>query len=58
MCKGDDTSCPEFAKHAAEFREELDHERRSFLKSSRAVRIANRASAATMAGAAMAIATR
>ncbi|HWB45718.1 MAG TPA: acetamidase/formamidase family protein [Hyphomicrobiaceae bacterium] len=34
MCKGDDTSCPEFAKHAAEFREELDHERRSFLKSS------------------------
>ena len=31
---------------------------RSFLKSRRAVRIANRASAATMAGAAMAIATR
>jgi threonine/homoserine/homoserine lactone efflux protein len=31
---------------------------RGFLKSPRAVRIANRASAATMAGAAMAIATR
>lgn len=34
MCQGDDASCPEFAKHAAEFRGELDHERRSFLKSS------------------------
>ena len=34
MCRGDDTSCPDYEKHLQEFKGELDAERRSFLKSS------------------------
>lgn len=33
MCKGDDATCPDYARHAAMFNDELNHERRSFLKS-------------------------
>ena len=34
MCAGDDKACPEFGLHHREFKETLDRERRSFLKSS------------------------
>jgi hypothetical protein len=34
MCAGDDKACPEFELHHREFKETLDRERRSFLKSS------------------------
>src|SRR5438477_11228381 len=34
MCAGDDKTCPEFELHHQIFKETLDHERRSFLKSS------------------------
>jgi acetamidase/formamidase len=34
MCRGDDTSCPDYEEHVRSFRGELDAERRSFLKSS------------------------
>ncbi len=33
MCIGDDRSCPEFEQHRAAFMAEMDHERRSFLRS-------------------------
>ncbi len=33
MCSGDDKNCPEYEKHKREFMGELDHERRSFMKS-------------------------
>src|SRR5216683_1304999 len=34
MCAGDDKNCPEFELHHRKFKETLDRERRSFLKSS------------------------
>ena len=34
MCAGDDKTCPEFELHHRKFKETLDRERRSFLKSS------------------------
>src|SRR5260370_9504191 len=34
MCAGDDKMCPEFELHHRKFKETLDRERRSFLKSS------------------------
>lgn len=34
MCAGDDKTCPEFELHHRNFKETLDRERRSFLKSS------------------------
>jgi hypothetical protein len=34
MCAGDDKTCPEFEPHHRKFKETLDRERRSFLKSS------------------------
>jgi hypothetical protein len=34
MCAGDDKTCPEFELHHSKFKERLDRERRSFLKSS------------------------
>src|SRR5690606_5101894 len=34
MCKGDDVNCPQFEAHYKAFREDLNVERRSFLKSS------------------------
>src|ERR1043166_7893589 len=34
MCAGDDKSCPEFELHHRKFKETLDRERRSFLRSS------------------------
>lgn len=34
MCKGDDTSCPDYIDHVRMFRHDLDVERRDFLKSS------------------------
>ena len=34
MCAGDDKSCPEFELHHRQFKETLDRERRSFLRSS------------------------
>ncbi|MFV0298905.1 MAG: acetamidase/formamidase family protein [Hyphomicrobiaceae bacterium] len=34
MCRGDDVNCPDYHEHAAALRAELNHERRSFLKSS------------------------
>jgi acetamidase/formamidase len=34
MCKGDDVNCPRFEEHAKTFREDLNAERRGFLKSS------------------------
>jgi hypothetical protein len=34
MCAGDDKTCPEFELHHRKFKEALDRERRSFLKSS------------------------
>src|SRR4030081_1208883 len=34
MCAGDDKTCPEFELHNRKFKETLDRERRSFLKSS------------------------
>src|ERR1700674_3324173 len=34
MCAGDDKNCPEFELHHREFKETLDRERRSFLRSS------------------------
>jgi hypothetical protein len=34
MCAGDDKTCPEFELHHQKFKETLDRERRSFLKSS------------------------
>ena len=33
MCAGDDKTCPEFELHHRKFKETLDRERRSFLKS-------------------------
>jgi acetamidase/formamidase len=33
MCIGDDITCPDFETHKAKFMGELDHERRSFLRS-------------------------
>jgi len=34
MCAGDDKTCPDFELHHRNFKETLDRERRSFLKSS------------------------
>src|ERR1700692_3810329 len=34
MCAGDDKNCPEFELHHRKFKETLDRERRSFLRSS------------------------
>ena len=34
MCAGDDKNCPEFELHHRKFKETLDQERRSFLRSS------------------------
>ena len=34
MCVGDDKNCPEFELHHRKFKETLDRERRSFLRSS------------------------
>ncbi len=34
MCRGDDANCPHFEEHYKTFREDLDHERRGFLRSS------------------------
>jgi len=33
MCKGDDQNCPDFELHRKKLLDELDNERRSFLKS-------------------------
>src|SRR4051812_37967622 len=33
MCKGDDVNCPQFEAHYRSFKEDLNVERRSFLKS-------------------------
>jgi hypothetical protein len=33
MCSGDDHTCPDFELHRQKLRDDLDHERRSFLKS-------------------------
>lgn len=33
MCLGDDVNCPQFAAHYQKFKQDLNHERRSFLKS-------------------------
>ena len=33
MCKGDDQNCPDFELHRRKLLEELDSERRSFMKS-------------------------
>ena len=33
MCSGDDQSCPQFRQHRQELLEDLDSERRNFLKS-------------------------
>ena len=33
MCSGDDHNCPEFERHRKKLLDDLDHERRSFLKS-------------------------
>ena len=33
MCSGDDHNCPEFELHRKKLLDDLDHERRSFLKS-------------------------
>ena len=34
MCAGDDKNCPDFELHHRNFKETLDRERRSFLRSS------------------------
>ena len=33
MCKGDDVNCPHFEQHYAAFKEDLNLERRGFLRS-------------------------